>query len=93
VLAVAPQGAVCENIQVLLRRLKDELRAELLILSNDGKTLDLAHTPVKLPEEMPEWVSPMVSIIPAQLYCYHLTRAKGWDTEAPRGLKKVTETK
>lgn len=93
VLAVAPQGAVCENIQVLLRRLKDELRAELLILSNDKITLDLAHTPVKLPEEMPEWVSPIVSIIPAQLYCYHLTRAKGWDTEAPRGLKKVTETK
>ncbi|MBC8335728.1 MAG: SIS domain-containing protein [Anaerolineales bacterium] len=93
VLAVAPQGAVRENLQALLQRLKDELRAELLILSNDEATLDLAHTPLKLPKEMPEWVSPLVSIIPAQLYCYHLTLAKGWDAEAPRGLKKVTETK
>jgi len=33
-----------------------------------------------------------VSIIPAQLFCYHLTRAMGRDPEAPRGLSKVTRT-
>jgi fructoselysine-6-P-deglycase FrlB-like protein len=30
--------------------------------------------------------------VPAQLFCYHLTRAKGYDTENPRKLRKVTRT-
>jgi len=41
---------------------------------------------------VPEWVSPLVSIVPAQLLCYHLTRAKGLSTETPRRLSKVTKT-
>jgi glucosamine--fructose-6-phosphate aminotransferase (isomerizing) len=41
---------------------------------------------------LPEWLSPLVSIIPAQLFAYHLTRVKGYNTEAPRGLNKVTKT-
>ena len=52
----------------------------------------MAHTPVALPEDLPEWLSPLVSIVPAQLFCYHLTRAKGYNTEGPRGLSKVTLT-
>jgi len=48
---------------------------------------------LRLPAGMPEWLSPLVSIVPAQLYCYHLTRAKGYDPEAPRHLRKVTLTR
>ncbi len=92
VMAVAPQGAVFDDMLALLRRLQDEYRAELLVLSNDDKALALADIPLRLPVGMPEWVSPLVNIVPAQLFCYHLTRAKGWDTESPRGLRKVTET-
>jgi len=36
--------------------------------------------------------NPLVGVVPAQLFCYHLTRAKGYDPEAPRGLTKVTRT-
>ena len=43
-------------------------------------------------DPLPEWLSPLVSIVPAQLFCYHLARAKGCDTEQPRGLSKVTRT-
>jgi len=41
---------------------------------------------------MPEWLSPIISIIPGQLFSMYLTKAKGFDTESPRGLNKVTET-
>ena len=34
----------------------------------------------------------LVNIVPAQLFCYHLTRAKGLDVEKPRTLRKVTLT-
>jgi glucosamine--fructose-6-phosphate aminotransferase (isomerizing) len=33
-----------------------------------------------------------VSIVPAQLFAYHLTRLKGYDPDRPRAIRKVTET-
>ena len=46
-----------------------------------------------LPAGTPEWLAPAVSIIPGQLFAYHLTHAKGLDTEAPRTISTVTETR
>jgi glucosamine--fructose-6-phosphate aminotransferase (isomerizing) len=92
VLAVVPGGAVFDHLLQLLESLGREQRAELVVLSNDERALSLAQTPIPLPEDLPEWLSPIVSIVPAQLFCYHLTRAKGYDTENPRQLNKVTRT-
>jgi glucosamine--fructose-6-phosphate aminotransferase (isomerizing) len=92
VLAAAPEGAVLPGMLALLRRLAEEHKAELLVVSNDDAALSLGRTVMRLPKNIPEWLSPLVTIVPAQLFCYHLTRAKGWDTEKPRGLCKVTET-
>ncbi len=92
VLAVAPSGQVYQGLLDLLRALRQQRRAELLVISDRSEALGLAQSPVALPEGLPEWVSPLISIVPAQLFCYHLTRARGFDTETPRGLHKVTET-
>lgn len=92
VLAVNPDGKVFDDMLSLLRRLRTERKAELLVISNRDEALALATCPIRLPADMPEWVSPIVSIIPAQLFSYYLTLAKGYNTEAPRGLRKVTET-
>ena len=92
VLATAPAGRVFDDVLALLELLGRERRAEILALSNDDRALELARTPVRLPADLPEWLSPLVSILPAQLFCYHLTRAKGYDTESPRQLRKVTRT-
>ncbi len=92
VLAVVPKGAGLDDVMLLLSTLAGEHRAELLAISNDDDALALAHTALRLPADLPEWLSPLVSIVPAQLFCYHLTRAMGYDTEAPRRLAKVTRT-
>ncbi|WP_420641114.1 SIS domain-containing protein [Candidatus Leptofilum sp.] len=92
VMAVAPAGAILADLHDLLQKLADEKQAELLIISNDTSMLMLATSPISLPADLPEWLSPLVSIIPAQLFSYHLTRVKGYNTEAPRGLNKVTRT-
>jgi len=92
VLAAAPKGAVFDDALSLLTKLVKTSGAELLVVSNDPRALDLAQTPLSLPDDLPEWLSPLVAIVPAQLFCYHLTRAKGYDTEAPRQLVKVTRT-
>ena len=92
VLAVAPDGAVFDDMRGLLEELVTQRGVELLAISNRDEVLSLAHTPLRLPPDMPEWLSPLVSIVPGQLFSYYLTRAKGYDTEAPRGLHKVTLT-
>ena len=92
VMAVAPSGAVLDDLLALLHRLRDEHAAELTVLSDDNAALALSQNPLRLPAGVPEWLSPIVSIVPAQLYCYHLTLAKGYDTEAPRHIRKVTLT-
>lgn len=92
VFAVVPSGAVFDDVLSLLKRLKDEHQVELFIISDQSTALDLADTALSLPKDIPEWLSPIVSIVPAQLFCYHLTRAKGFDTEEPRSLSKVTKT-
>lgn len=92
VLAVTPGGAVFPGVLALLTALKQKHHVELLVVSDEEAALELADRGMQLPAGMPEWVTPLVSIVPAQLFCYYLTRAKGFDTEAPRGLRKVTRT-
>jgi len=91
VLAIAPKDEVLPDLLKVLRRLREECHANLLVISDDAEALSLADTPVRIPAS-PAWISPMVAIVAAQLFCYHLTRAKGIDPEAPRGLLKVTRT-
>ncbi len=74
VLAVAVAGAVFDDLLALLRSLVADSQARLLVLSNEERALALAQTPLRLPRDLPEWLSPLVSIVPAQLFCYHLTR-------------------
>jgi glucosamine--fructose-6-phosphate aminotransferase (isomerizing) len=93
VLAVAPTGKVFDSMLKTLTRLKMELSAELVIISNSPEALKLAQVPLTIPLNVPEWLSPVVSIVPAQLFSYYLTLAKGYNPDAPRTISKVTETR
>ena len=75
----------------MLRQLRNDFAAELVVISNDKKVL--AQMPIPIPADVPEWLTPLVNILPAQLFAYHLTVAKGYNTEQPRSIRKVTETK
>jgi glucosamine--fructose-6-phosphate aminotransferase (isomerizing) len=92
VLAIAPGGAALADMTALLRRLQADQRAHLLAITDSEEVAGLAHHSLRLPASLPEWLTPLTNIVPAQLFCYHLTRAKGYDPEAPRGLRKVTLT-
>lgn len=92
VLAVAPNGKVHRSMKEMLTSLRKEKNAELVVISDDEATLTLAQSPIQLPPQIPEWLTPIVSIIPAQLFACHLTKVKEYDTETPRSITKVTET-
>ena len=93
VFAISPKGKVFNSMQKMLKHLKNDLRAELVIVSNSLASLELAEIAIPIPENVPEWLSPLIGIIPAQLFTYHLTLAKGYNPEEPRTIQKVTETR
>lgn len=90
VLAIATAGPALPSMAELLGRLRDA-GARLLLLSDTAAVRALGDG-VPVPS-VPEWLSPLVAIIPAQLFAYHLARARGLDPEAPRNLTKVTLTR
>ena len=93
VFAVVSKGKVFNSMLEMLTRLRSDISAELIVISNDKRALSLAQVPLSIPADVPEWLSPLVNILPAQLFAYHLTIAKGFNTEQPRSIRKVTETK
>jgi glucosamine--fructose-6-phosphate aminotransferase (isomerizing) len=92
VMAVAPNGKVFDTMLEMLGKLLHDQFAELVVISDEKRALSLAQSPILLPADIPEWLTPIVSIVPAQLFAGHLTRAKGFDPEKPRTIFKVTET-
>lgn len=93
ILAIAPTGATLAGMRELLARLRDQHGVDLLVISDDAETCALGSTALQTPRAPAEWLSPLVSVIPAQLFAYHITRARGLDTEQPRWISKVTLTR
>jgi glucosamine--fructose-6-phosphate aminotransferase (isomerizing) len=91
VLAVAPSGVAFDGQFEVLERLRHEFEARLLVISDVEQALALDEG-LALPGGVPAWLSPIVEIVPGQLYAYHLTAARGLDPDRPRTIGKVTET-
>lgn len=92
ILAVAPTDPGAGPVRELLASLVADKGARLLALSDDADTLAAASIGIPLPSGVPHWLMPIVSIVPAQLFCHHLSLARGLDPAAPRGLSKITRT-
>ncbi len=93
VLAMVASGPVAESLIPLLKELKQDLLAELLVVSNLEQALALSRPSFELVTDIPETLTPLVGIVPGQLMAYHLTQVKGYDPEKPRTITKVTETR
>lgn len=91
VILLAPNGPVLEDLRALITDLKT-LGAEQLIISDEAAVLAEAHLPLPLPPGLPESLSPLVAVLPGQLFAMTLAELKGLDPDQPVGLTKVTET-
>jgi glucosamine--fructose-6-phosphate aminotransferase (isomerizing) len=84
ILAIAPSGPTLEGIRELLERASD---ADVTVITDaelPGRRIDL--------ESVPEALSPLVAVIPAQQLAVGAAEALGKDVDRPTGLKKVTLT-
>ncbi|MAS37300.1 MAG: glucosamine--fructose-6-phosphate aminotransferase [Anaerolineaceae bacterium] len=91
VMVIVPQNTLVDEVTDFVDELKQR-GAELLIISAHQPALDLAQTALPLPSNIPEWLSPVVAVVPGQLFALGLTRAKGYDIDQPRNIHKVTRT-
>ena len=90
VVLVAPSGLVLDDVGPLLDLIAAR-GAHAVVISDRADLLARAHTALPIPE-VPEWLSPIVAVIPGQRLALALAQARGIDPDAPRGLTKVTET-
>ncbi len=91
VFLIMPRGGTFDDMLELGRDLAQR-GAELLVISEDEQALALARTPLPVVATVPEWLSPLVTILPGQVFALHLALAKGVNPDVPRGLQKVTRT-
>ena len=76
--------------------LKDLLRekeATLIVLGDDERFRHPTDAWIPVPKGLPEWLTPLVAVVPGQLLAYHLTLARGGDPDQPRTIAKVTQTR
>ncbi len=88
----APNGRAYPFMLDLAVKLGERL-AEMIVVAHAPEILKLAKRPLALPVDTGEYLSPIVCILPGQLWAYHLARARGIDPDRPRGLTKVTLTR
>jgi glucosamine--fructose-6-phosphate aminotransferase (isomerizing) len=85
-------GDAAADMDALQSRL-GELGVERIAVSDRASDVAAAEAGLVYPGGLPEWLLPIVSIVPGQLLAMHLAIARGIDPEEPRWLRKVTLTR
>jgi glucosamine--fructose-6-phosphate aminotransferase (isomerizing) len=93
VFAFAPPGVTWSSIGETLAKLKG-LHAEILAITDRGnaEVESCATRVIRIPRRIPEVMTPIPYIIPAQLFAAHLAAQKGLNPDQPRTINKVTLT-
>ena len=93
VFAFAPAGVTWNSIGQTLDKLRG-MRAEVLAIADPGnREVEARATRViRLPRRIPEALTPIPYIVPAQIFAACLAVEKGLDPDRPRTLSKVTLT-
>jgi glucosamine--fructose-6-phosphate aminotransferase (isomerizing) len=89
----APGGPTWPSMQEMLMKLR-ELRAETVVITDqrNPRAANLAQRTMLIPAKIPELLTPIPYIVPAQLFAAALAREKNLDPDRPRTLSKVTRT-
>jgi glutamine---fructose-6-phosphate transaminase (isomerizing) len=93
VLALAPSGKAQAGMVELLADIRKRFEIDLVVFSDRQDALEIGSDGVLLPAGVPDWLMPIVSIVPCQLFALHFARETGLDPDSPRHIAKVTRTR
>ncbi len=91
VIVVAPTSVLLPELEEFIQQL-NERSAEVVVISDNPEIIAQSTIALPLPKRLPEHISPIAAIVPAQIFAMHLAFTRGIDVDHPRGLHKVTET-
>jgi len=93
VFAFAPSGVTWPSIGQTMEKLRG-MRAEVLAIADPAnrEVAARASRVLRLPHRIPEALTPIPYIVPAQIFAACLAVEKGLDPDRPRTLSKVTRT-
>ena len=60
---------------------------EVICVGADPVCLEVGDETLPVPQSS-EWLSPLLNVIPLQLFSYHIASLKGCDIDKPRNLAK-----
>lgn len=89
---IAPKGRAFDSLRTALPRLR-ERGAPIVAITDDAELLAEADTRLPLARSTPEWLSPLVTVIPGQVTALRLATLRGGDVDSPPGLTKITRTR
>ncbi len=92
VMVIAPAGELFPHLKEFTEQVAAR-SAELIVVSNSEEVLKLAQARFPIPDKVPEWLAPVLSVVPGQFLALYLSLAKGINPDVPRGLSKVTVTR
>jgi glucosamine--fructose-6-phosphate aminotransferase (isomerizing) len=85
---IIPQGKVYEKVILNLEEIKARKGPVIAVCSpGDERVRHLADEVLEIPEA-PDFLQPIVSVIPLQLLAYHIACLRGCDVDKPRNLAK-----
>jgi glutamine---fructose-6-phosphate transaminase (isomerizing) len=91
-IVIAPSGRTLASLRAAVQKVR-ERGSELIAISDDPEFLTDADTAFALVPETPEWLSPLVTVVPGQIAAVTLATLHGADVDSPAGLTKVTRTR
>lgn len=90
VMLVAPRGKAFCAMRDIFAVVKGK-GADTLVISDDEQLLGEATSAMRIPAA-PEWLSPIIAVMPGQVFAMRGALARGLEVDKPRGLSKVTIT-
>ncbi|HVM23940.1 MAG TPA: glutamine--fructose-6-phosphate transaminase (isomerizing) [Candidatus Limnocylindrales bacterium] len=87
-LAVATKGAIYEKVVSNVAEARARSAPVIAVATEGDQQIDrYAHDVIYVPET-PEAVSPVIAVLPLQLFAYEVAVARGTDVDQPRNLAK-----
>lgn len=87
-----PKGESLPHSMEVLTTLKEK-GSDIFLFSNENSLIKEGYDGIYINCDIPEYITPILFIYPAQIFAYYLAEIKGRDPDNPRNIRKVTITR
>ncbi len=86
VVVLSSPGRVTDKVRSNIEQVKAR-GGHVIVIGSDADSRELADESIEVPQAS-EWLSPILNVIPLQLFAYHHALLRGCDIDKPRNLAK-----